>query len=91
MLKKKTYEKTPVDFVLGKKYRDKFTGFIGIAVAKREMLNGTIQLHIEPEVDKEGKMNKGYYIDVGQLVEISSERPVIPAGAGGPTTEVHRD
>lgn len=89
MLKKKEYQKVPVDFKLGVKYTDKHSGLTGIATAKRELLNGTVQLLLETPMTKEGKQ-KNYYVDVGSLIEVSTERPVKPAPAGGPTIEAPR-
>jgi len=37
---------------LGDKVKDKISGFVGIAVAKTEFLNGCIQYSIQPKVEK---------------------------------------
>ena len=52
---------------LGQRVKDKVSGFIGIAVAKCEYLNGCIQFHITPPVDEKGNERKDQWIDAAQL------------------------
>lgn len=53
---------------LGTKVKDIVTGFEGIVTARVKYLSGCIQYCVETEIDKEGKMAKSHYIDVGQLL-----------------------
>lgn len=55
---------------LGEKVQDKVTGFIGIATAKVEYLNGCVQYCVKPEIGKDKKYPDGQYIDDAQLVVI---------------------
>lgn len=41
---------------LGNKYKDKVSGFIGIAVARHIYLNGCERVTLQPEIDKDGKL-----------------------------------
>lgn len=52
---------------LGQQVRDKGTGFVGIAVAKVEFMNGYTQFCVKPEMCDPGKMPEGHYIDDIQL------------------------
>jgi len=52
---------------LGQRVRDKVTGFTGIAVAECKYINGCIQFHVSPPVDKEGNERKDQWIDNVQL------------------------
>ena len=52
---------------LGQKVKNKVSGFVGIAVAKCEYLNGCIQFHVSPPVDEKGNERKDQWIDEGQL------------------------
>ena len=54
---------------LGDKIRCKITGFVGIAVAKTEFINGCIQWDILPKGDKKNKMPEATSID-NQSLEI---------------------
>lgn len=74
--------------LLGKRYRDKKTGFAGYAGGYRELLNGTIMLSMDPPVDDKGAMQRSYSIDIADLECI--EMVSTPAGAaprGGPNVE----
>ena len=52
---------------LGQRVKDKVSGFIGIAVAECEYLNGCIQFHVSPPVDENGNERKDQWIDAAQL------------------------
>ncbi len=65
---------------LGEHYKDKITGFEGIATAKSEFLNGCKRVLLEPAVSKEGKLTEEW-IDEQRLVEGSK------AEVGGPGSE----
>ncbi|KKM13316.1 hypothetical protein LCGC14_1717390 [marine sediment metagenome] len=53
---------------LGDKVKDTITGFIGIAVARIEFINGCIQYQVAPKVIKGGKFPEDVYIDKGSLI-----------------------
>ena len=63
------------DINLGKKMRCQITGFEGIATSKIEYLNGCFQYCLKPQVDKDGKVLDGEWVDVEQL-EIVKEKKV---------------
>lgn len=52
---------------LGNQIRCRVTGFLGIATARAEYLNGCTQLCLMPEIGKDKEMPKGQYIDIQQL------------------------
>lgn len=69
---------------LGKKMRDKVTGYEGIAVAKIQYLNGCVQYCVKPTVSEDGKMPEGEYIDIHQLDIVDDGVNVKPSETGGP-------
>jgi len=53
---------------LGQKVKDKVTGFVGIAVAKCRYLNGCVQYHISPSIDKDTNLlQRNIWVDEIQL------------------------
>jgi hypothetical protein len=52
---------------LGNKYKDKVSGFIGVAVSKHTYLNGCARFTLQPESDKEGKLPSCETFDEPQL------------------------
>lgn len=52
---------------LGSKVRDIVTGMEGIAVSRKEDMNGCVQYVISGKADKEGKVTDSYYVDHAQL------------------------
>lgn len=52
--------------LLGKKVKDKVTGFEGIAVCRCEFLNGCIQYHVSPKA-KDNEIKKDEWVDEQQL------------------------
>jgi len=52
---------------LGDKVKDMVTGFVGVAYSVCENFNGCIQFDIVPEVNKDGTIAKGQWIDSQQL------------------------
>ena len=70
---------------LGDKVRDKITGFMGIAVAKTEFLNGCIQFNVLPKGDKINKMPDEISIDEQSLEIVKVKRKKkIKKEMGGP-------
>ena len=74
-------------FELGDKVKDTVTGFKGTITARIEYLNGCLQYCVEPKVGKEGKVEKHYYVDEGQLELIEARsaraRKASEKGTGG--------
>jgi hypothetical protein len=60
-----------MDF-MGKKAKDKITGFEGIITSKHIYLTGCNQYGIQPSVDKDGKVPEKNYFDEGRI-EITGE------------------
>lgn len=52
---------------LGVFVRDKVTGFIGVADNRATFLYGVDRYHVQPVMDKDGKVPKGMMIDEPQL------------------------
>ena len=59
---------------LGDKVRDKVSGFVGIAVARTEFLNGCIQWSVIPKAGKDGKMPEEVGIDSGSLEKVIKKK-----------------
>ena len=75
--------------MLGKKVRDKITGFQGIAVAHCKYLTGCDQYGLQPEL-RDGKMEKAEWFDEGRLVVVgpgvTAEEVAAPRN-GGPNRD----
>jgi len=71
---------------LGDKVRDKVSGFIGIAVAKTEFLNGCIQWSVMPKAGKDGKMPEEVGIDSQSLEVIIPKVKIKKKDTGGRIT-----
>ena len=77
--------KKPADF-LGKKAKDKISGFTGIITCASFWVNGCIRLNIAPQALHEGKVSESSCFDDTQ-VEILGDSEVKPekgAKVGGP-------
>jgi hypothetical protein len=55
---------------LGKKLKDRASGFEGIAVARVEHLDGSIEYCIQPPVGADGKLPDSFYFRAGCLVPV---------------------
>lgn len=53
--------------MLGKKARDKITGFVGVVTARAEYLYGCAQFCLVPAVNDKGEMQEGRWFDEGRL------------------------
>lgn len=53
--------------MLGKKVRDKVTGFEGIAIGEITYLYGCNQIGIAPPVNKDGKREDVQWFDIGRI------------------------
>lgn len=72
------------EFKLGKEYKDKISGFVGIAVAKTEWINGCIRITLSPKLDKDGKFQDSVCLDIEQLEATGNEVTlVLRDGPGG--------
>lgn len=70
---------------LGDKVECIVTGFVGIAIARVEYLNGCIRYCIMPRAnEKDGKLNDSEYIDEGQLrLQVSNAVQTKSGDTGG--------
>lgn len=55
---------------LGKKVKDKVTGYIGILVSRCVYLNGCVQYCVQPKHESGIKLQEGAWIDESQLIVI---------------------
>ena len=69
---------------LGDKVKDKVSGLIGIAVEKREYLNGCIQYVVQPKIAKDNKMADAWSMDQEQLESLEKKVKVKKSNTGGP-------
>lgn len=74
--------------LLGKKVKDKVTGFSGVVSSVSFDLYGCVQATICPGMDKEGKLKDAHWFDVSRL-EVLSKSPVMerPDFQTGPASE----
>ena len=75
---------------LGQKVRDLVTGLEGIVTGRCEYLNGCVQYHLKPTLDKDGKTVDGDWIDITQLEVVGQGLVREESGAwipGGPVME----
>ena len=71
---------------LGDQVKDKVTGFVGIAVARTEFLNGCVQYSVAPKVGKDNKIPEELGIDEQSLVLVTKKkRPKKDDDIGGAT------
>lgn len=61
---------------LGKKVRDKITGFSGTCTSYVQYITGCDQAVVQPSADKDNKYIEGRYFDINRI-EIMSDEPVI--------------
>ncbi len=59
---------------LGKEYKDKVTGFTGIAVATTTFLHGCRRIGLQPVVNKAGEMPESMQFDEPQLEATGDSR-----------------
>lgn len=82
---------TPSPVVLGEKYRDTITGFVGTATSRHEYLYGCVRVSLEGEVKEPGAQPQDPVFDEQRLVEADTEqRPRLTATSGGARTEPQR-
>jgi len=63
--------------LLGKKARDKVTGFVGVVECASFDLYGCIQVVLKPPVNDKGEMADGKWFDVNRI-EIAPDERVMP-------------
>lgn len=75
--------------ILGKKYKDKISGFAGIAFARSIFLYGCIRVLLSPDkLDKDGKCLDDVWFDEEQLELVKEKKEIKknntnpPAGPG---------
>ena len=68
---------------LGQKVRCTVTGFIGIAIARYEFLNGCIQIAVKPKVNSKGEMQEAVGIDIEQLEVVGAKKKTVKSNTGG--------
>lgn len=82
-----------MEIKLGTKVRDKVSGFVGIATARVQYLNGCVQYCVRPRVGHDNKVIDPEYIDVQQLeiVEEGTLTYELPSEmTGGPQRDCPR-
>lgn len=62
--------------LLGKKVKDKVSGFAGVVNSICFDLFGCIQASVAPPMDAQGKLQESYWFDVTRLTVVS-EKPVM--------------
>ena len=61
---------------MGQKVKDRVSGFVGIAVARVEFLNGCVRIAIQPKVSKDGKVVGSTYFDIEQLEVVEGAKAI---------------
>jgi hypothetical protein len=66
--------------VLGRTYKDKISGFVGIATARTRFLYACVQVALHPPGTKkeDGGPAEGFYVNETLLEETTSSLPIIP-------------
>ena len=72
---------------IGNRAKCRVSGFVGIAIARVEYLNGCVQMCLKPKVDKDGKEQEGLYVDIGQLDYVDAGIAVTKKKTGGPSKD----
>ena len=75
----RTKIETNVEF--GKKYQDKNTGLIGVAVSISKWQYGCIRIALQPKVKEDGTVPDAVWVDEEALIDVD----VIDKNTGGPT------
>lgn len=69
---------------LGNKARCIVTGFEGIVTGDCLYLNGCRQLCLKPKMNKEGKLEEGIWVDIGQIEYVDKGIYIESKETGGP-------
>jgi hypothetical protein len=65
------------EFQLGFVYKDKVTGFKGVALGHVRYLTGCNQVLLAPGLDKEGKVMESLWFDEQRLTQMASKQIVL--------------
>jgi len=68
---------------LGDKVKCNVTGFVGVAIAKTEFLNGCIQYTVVPKVDKKNTIQDEVMIDQQSLQVIGTKKEKVVKSSNG--------
>jgi len=68
---------------LGAEYKDKISGFTGIAIAKTEWINGCNRVTLAPKLDKDGKFQDSICMDIEQVEATGVEVTIVSDDHGG--------
>jgi len=84
---------TPGSIVLGSTYRDKITGFQGVAIAHVRYMTGCDQIGLHPGLTADGKMGDSCYFDWTRLELVANVPPIVltppvTITVGGPHADV---
>lgn len=79
--------------MLGKKVKDKITGFTGIAIGHAKYLTGCDQYGVTPPVGADGKVNETQWFDAGRIEVVDdgiTAKSVEGEKNGGPNRDCPR-
>lgn len=74
----------PQPITLGEKYRDKITGFQGLATSRHEYLYGCVRYSLESELATAGGKSEEFTFDEQRLVPVPAAPVAATATSGGP-------
>lgn len=63
--------------VLGKKYRDRITGFEGIATGRALYISGCAQVLVAPAVMEDGAFRESQWFDEQRLTAADTDAPIV--------------
>lgn len=69
---------------LGDKVKSIYSGFIGVAVARLNWINGCVQFAVVPKCNKDNKFPDNEFIDEQSLEIVSKGKPIKQNEDGGP-------
>lgn len=64
-------------FELGATYKDKVTGFQGVALGHVRYLTGCNQVLLQPGIDKDGKIRDSLWFDEQRMERVAKVKPVV--------------
>lgn len=76
---------------LGARYKDKVSGFIGVAIGATTWLNGCQTIGLRPPIDKDGKLQEAIWIDAPQIEYVEDVVAPGPQTTGGPKPTPQRN
>lgn len=69
---------------LGKKVRDKITGFHGVVTGRVEYLTGCEQVLIQPPTKQDGAWVDSHWLDIDRVEAVESVPVTLPVTKAGP-------